>query len=140
VKGAPAPAPEAAPAAAPAGINFGDDSSQWANDGECDDRRFVGQGMAVALDSANIGRDAADCRALHDAGQIRVWDFAQARAGTQCAAISFGDDVSDFANNGVCDDPRFDGMGMDRMIGQAELGHDATDCSRLCDMGAIALR
>jgi uncharacterized protein YdeI (BOF family) len=25
-------------------INFGDDASQWSNDGECDDPRFEGRG------------------------------------------------------------------------------------------------
>ena len=143
---APAPAAPVAPpavpsAAAPAAVvDYGSDSSEWANDGECDDRRFVGQGVATTLDWANIGRDASDCRALHEAGQIRVWNWTEAQAATQCAAISFGDDVSQFANNGVCDDPRFDGRGMDRVIAISESGHDAADCLQLCAFGAIALR
>jgi hypothetical protein len=136
-----APAPVAPVAVAPAAvIDYGSDSSEWANDGECDDRRFVGQGVATTLDWANVGRDASDCRALHEAGQIRVWNWTEAQAATQCAAISFGDDVSQFASNGVCDDPRFDGRGMDRVIAISESGHDATDCLQLCAFGAIALR
>ena len=30
-------------------VDFGDDASRWANDGECDDPRFEGNGMAPAL-------------------------------------------------------------------------------------------
>ena len=128
-------------AAAPAAVIVcGSDASQWANDGECDDRRFVGQGVATTLDWANVGRDASDCRALHEAEQIRVRNWTEAQAATQCAAISFGDDVSQFANNGVCDDPCFDGRGMDRVIAISESGHDAADCLQLCAFGAIALR
>jgi hypothetical protein len=134
-------APAAAPAAAaPGTIAFGDDSSQWASDGECDDRRFAGPGMAAGLSWEHVGRDATDCRTLHDAGQVRLWDWVEARAATDCAAIDFGDDASDYANSGVCDDPRFEGFAMDRIVTQNEVGHDASDCLQLCAMGVIAVR
>ena len=52
--------------------NFGDDSGRWANDGACDDTRFVGDRGAGALtDDDHVGRDATDCRNLLNAGRIR---------------------------------------------------------------------
>lgn len=53
--------------------DFGDDSSRWANDGACDDTRFVGDRGAGAWTSNDdhVGRDATDCRNLLNAGRIR---------------------------------------------------------------------
>ena len=53
-------------------MEFGNDAGEWANDGECDDPRFRGVGMAAIVSAAHEGRDATDCRALLDAGQIEV--------------------------------------------------------------------
>ncbi len=134
------PAQPAQPAAATGSINFGDDTSEWANDGECDDRRFVGAGMALSLGRANIGRDATDCRGLFEAGQIQLWDATAAAAVTQCAAIDFGADTSEFTNDGECDDMRFEGMGSAQALSSENNSRDATDCSQLCAYGAISLR
>ena len=41
--------------------NFGNDSSQWALDGECDDPRFQGSSMAVTLLDQDRFSDATDC-------------------------------------------------------------------------------
>ena len=57
-------------------IDFGDDSSMWANDGECDDPRFQGSGMAMTLLDSDIRRDATDCRLGVEAGRLRVRDTA----------------------------------------------------------------
>ena len=52
--------------------DFGDDSSEWANDGDCDDTRFVGdRGAAAATSDDHVGRDATDCRNLLNAGRIQ---------------------------------------------------------------------
>ena len=51
-------------------INFGNNSSTWAFDGECDDPRFRGRGMATTLLAEDTGRDAADCRLLFETGNI----------------------------------------------------------------------
>jgi hypothetical protein len=96
--------------------------------------------MATSLDWANAGRDATDCRGLFEAGSIRLWNPAEAQAATQCAAIDFGDDASQWARNNVCDDPRFEGLGMDSIVNPSESGHDATDCLQLCAYGVISLR
>jgi hypothetical protein len=138
----PSPAPETG-AAAPAtdgGINFGDDSAEWANDGECDDRRFTGTGMAIFLSWSNTGRDASDCSALVSAGSVRLWNLAEAQAATQCDGINFGDDTGSYPSDSECDDARFEGFGMATNIGPDEVGRDATDCRRACDFGLIGLR
>lgn len=54
-------------------IDFGDDLSQWANDEECDDSRFIGAGMTgTALVDEDIGHDASDCEAAYLDGTIRL--------------------------------------------------------------------
>ena len=69
--------------------NFGDDSSRWANDGDCDDTRFVGDRGAGAWtsDDSHVGKDATDCRNLLNAGRIR-WGEA-----TDAAPLA-GQDIS----------------------------------------------
>lgn len=52
--------------------DFGDNSSHWAHDGECDDPRFEGNGAANTLLDEDLGHDAADCRELLDAGRITL--------------------------------------------------------------------
>ena len=121
-------------------ISFGDDKSQWSNDGECDDRRFRGAAMAQGLDRDDIGHDATDCKAGFDAGNLTVWNFSEAKAATQCGAINFGDDQSEWPNDGQCDDYRFDGPGADFVLLSEDVGHDASDCRALCTTGQIAIR
>lgn len=53
-----------------AAIEWGDNTSQWANDGECDDDRFAGPGMADILVPSDRFHDAGDCRRLYEAGLI----------------------------------------------------------------------
>ena len=78
-----APADDAAAAAAPAAaaagapaqvtVDFGDDTSRWANDNECDDSRFEGAGMtATPLLEGDIGHDATDCRTAYEAGNLTL--------------------------------------------------------------------
>ena len=53
-------------------VNFGDDSGEWARDGECDDMRFAGPGMTgTTLLQEDIMRDATDCKTAYDGG--RLW-------------------------------------------------------------------
>ncbi|MDZ7734183.1 MAG: hypothetical protein U5R31_14925 [Acidimicrobiia bacterium] len=53
-----------------ADIDFGDDASMWANDGECDDPRFEGEGTHGILLDEDRGHDATDCRELLEDGKI----------------------------------------------------------------------
>lgn len=122
------------------GINFGTDTSEFANDNECDDPRFVGGGMANGLNNENIGRDATDCQTLFAAERIRLqrsrdqWDIAQ------CREISYGNNSSEWARNGECDDPRFTGPGIDEQMNFEDQMSDAADCRALCDSGAVWLK
>lgn len=120
--------------------DFGDDSGEYANDGECDDRRFFGQGMAQGLSWESVGRDATDCRSLHAQGRVRLWVFEEARAATDCARIDFGADEGEYAGDAECDDFRFEGLGMASGLGPDYVGRDASDCQRLCGYGMIFLR
>ena len=115
-------------------IEFGDDTGDWARDGECDDIRFHGDGVAPTLLFQDRGRDAADCRQQYDEGRARLFGV-DLGSGT----IDFGDDASNRAHDGQCADPRFDGEGMDSFLFDDERGHDAADCRRLYDEGRIRL-
>lgn len=121
-------------------VNYGDDSSQWANNNECDDRRFIGASMTAILNNEDVGRDATDCQAGVDSGALRVWSLAASLKATACEAIDFGDDSGEFANDDECDDARFEGIGMASSVGQEHTGSDASDCSRFCDAGIVSLR
>jgi len=67
--------------------DFGDNTSRWANDDECDDPRFEGEGAADTLLEADNGHDANDCRKLFAAGKITL------RAPTP-GGIDFGGDAN----------------------------------------------
>lgn len=57
-------------------IDFGDDSGDWSHDGECDDPRFRGDGMAAPpLSDDDLRRDATDCRELFESGRITLRAF-----------------------------------------------------------------
>ncbi len=53
--------------------DFGDDSSPYANDAECDDPRFEGPGMtATRLLNSDRFADASDCQAAWVAGDMSI--------------------------------------------------------------------
>lgn len=85
--------------AANAGIDFGDDLSRWANDGECDDPRFNGEGSATTLVEADRYHDATDCRTLYERGAVYlVEDVRNAASGqgvTQRGRLDSSDPVLD---------------------------------------------
>ena len=115
-------------------FDFGDDSSQWANDGECDDPRFEGSAVAVILLEDDLGRDASDCRALFSAGKISL------SPGGGADRVSFGNNTSQWANDGECDDPRFEGKGMAQTLLDEDRGRDANDCSTLYFLDRISVK
>jgi hypothetical protein len=130
----------AASAAVAQDVNYGDDTSDWANNNECDDRRFIGTTMTTILNNEDVGRDATDCQAGVEIGALRVWSLADSIAVTSCEAIDFGDDSGEFANDYECDDARFEGLGMASSVSQGHVGTDASDCSRFCDAGIVSVR
>ena len=117
--------------AASDGISYGDDSSTWSFDGECDDPRFEGDGMATVLLDEDAYADATDCSGLVAQGRIRL------KADASDGGVDFGDDSSTWANDGECDDPRFAGEGMASYLVDADLYRDATDCRDLLNQGQI---
>ncbi len=118
------------------GIDFGNNSSEWANDGECDDPRFSGPGSATTLLDVDLGRDANDCRSLLQQGQVQyVGEGGQ--SGGKNVGIDFGNNTSEWANDGECDDPRFGGPGVAAVLLDEDLGRDANDCRSLLANGQI---
>ena len=137
-------APPAATASTSGDIDFGDDSSQWSNDGECDDPRFTGAGSASELLDADILKDATDCRAAFEAGTVTLKEGGATTTATATTAttptIDFGDDSSEWAKDGECDDPRFTGTGSAAETVDADLLKDATDCKAAFDAGTVTLK
>lgn len=117
--------------------DFGDDSSRWAHDGECDDPRFEGEGAADTLLDMDRSHDASDCRKLFNAGRIALRGPDTVRATDD---VDFGDDRGEWARDGECDDPRFEGDGVASTLVDEDLFHDATDCRALYAAGRIELR
>lgn len=77
-EGTVSPSPMHLPPVDDASIIFGDDSSAFANDGECDDIRFVGSHSNKAVYIVDdIGGDASDCRAGFEAGLLK-WQGSSA--------------------------------------------------------------
>ena len=70
---------------------FGDNTSRWANDGECDDPRFEGEGAADTLLEADNGHDANDCRKLFGAGKITLRAAADDDARVSRGRLQKGD-------------------------------------------------
>ncbi|MCJ8189872.1 hypothetical protein [Sphingomicrobium aestuariivivum] len=130
--------------AAAAPVDFGDDEGVFANDDECDDPRFTGEGSSdIAPMRALVGHDATDCKTAYEAGTIRLATAeellaAEAATGSRDLPVGdFGDDSSTWANDGECDDPRFRGTGMASTLSDDDNGRDATDCSTLLEAGKI---
>ncbi|MCF6326035.1 MAG: hypothetical protein L3J21_01940 [Devosiaceae bacterium] len=124
----------ATPPSFASGIDFGNNSSEWAYDGECDDPRFGGSGMASVLLDEDIARDAKDCRTLLNKGQIYLL------GGNSKSGIDFGNNSSQWSYDGECDDPRFAGRGMADVLLAEDRHRDASDCRSLYQSGDIYLR
>lgn len=127
-------------------IDFGDDSSQFAKDGECDDMRFSGDGMTdTTLIDSDIKHDATDCRVAYNQGRLTYQggrrNTPATPAVTPNSRIIFGDDTSKYAKDGECDDKRFTGDGMtDTPLLDSDIKHDATDCRVAYEQGRLQLR
>ncbi len=122
------------------GIAFGDDSSEWAFDGECDDPRFTGVDMAGSVAAANILRDATDCREALEAKDIELFSAALLETLDLPFEFTLGDDAGDWAFDGECDDVRFAGDVMATNLHMDSFRHDATDCGKAVLAGTAWLR
>ena len=134
----------AAPAVQP--VDFGDDSSQFAKDGECDDKRFSGTGMtSTPLLDSDVAHDATDCRTAFNQSRLTLATAVPASSGSDAAngvnRIQWGDDASKYAKDGECDDKRFTGAGLtDTPLLDSDIKHDATDCRMAYTQGRLTLR
>ena len=117
-------------------IDFGDDLSTWANDQECDDPRFTGEGMASTLVESDRLHDASDCRSLFMMGSITLIEQS---APSPDVGVDFGDNASIWSFDGQCDDPRFAGRGMSALLLDTDMFHDAQDCRDLFEQDSIRL-
>lgn len=107
-----------------AGISyyFGDDASLLANDNVCDDTRFEGSGMGPGTVNDVNGHDATDCMTQYYVQGVTV------RPAVQVPQFDMGDDAGTAPFDGLCDDPRFVGIGAAGIAVEANRFHDATDC------------
>ncbi|MGD2133662.1 MAG: hypothetical protein PVI23_12785, partial [Maricaulaceae bacterium] len=120
-------------------IDFGDNSGPYTEDGECDDPRFRGFGMAFTpLSDESEYRDAHDCQGLYDKGFIRYVMMDGMFEG-EFDGIDFGNNSGDWVNDGECDDARFEGPGMGSEDGGNDM-RDAHDCKLNYEEGSIILR
>ncbi|MEO0882012.1 MAG: hypothetical protein AAFY34_04710 [Pseudomonadota bacterium] len=120
-------------------IDFGDDASTWSNDGECDDPRFQGEGMAASTNREDLLHDATDCRTLLQAGKITLSASQYDPTLTTFEGIELGNDDGRYPNDGVCDDPRFEGTGMSPSPDHPEIGGDKSDCSYGLQLGELTV-
>ncbi len=119
-----APAP---PADTLTSIAYGDDTGTYANDGTCDDARFMSANAEWGYHRQHILKDATDCEALHRAGELTVH-------------LEFGDNSGELADNSICDDPRFVGEGRSDINYDAQVKRDAADCLSAYSIGTINRR
>lgn len=120
-------------------IDFGNNESNWSDDGECDDPRFEGDGMASSLDRSSIKKDANDCRSLLEEGRISYSSVQYDPDLTSFNGIELGDNSSTWANDDVCDDPRFEGEGMSVSPMHDDILHDRNDCSYGIQLGTLTV-
>ena len=120
-------------------IDFGDDNSTWSNDGECDDPRFEGEGMAGAPRREDRLHDATDCRTLMAEGRVQFSDTQYDPTLTSFDGVELGDDSGRWPNDGVCDDPRFIGEGMSPSPDHPEILKDRSDCSYGFQLGELSV-
>lgn len=106
-------------------VNFGTNSGEYTNDGECDDSHFIGEGMGALSETDAPGEDSADCRKLYEAGKIQHLESLLYARGDR---TDYGNDSSDYAYDGECDDPRFSGNKVADGNLESDRRRDATDC------------
>ena len=107
-----------------ADLQWGDDTGDYANDGACDDARFESDGDDWSYQRAHVLRDATDCRAQFEAGELTLY-------------VDFGDNSGDYINDGTCDDNRFTGEGRSILETDSQVKRDAVDCIEAYRAGTI---
>lgn len=126
------------------GIDFGDNSSPFTNDGECDDPRFEGPGAAAFNVEEGEFTDGGDCSSLFLEGSLTYIDpvsvdSADTGMVVDSTGVNFGDNSSMFADDGECDDPRFEGPGAAASASEGNEMRDADDCRTMFESGRVTL-
>lgn len=126
------------------GIDFGDNSGPFVDDGECDDPRFEGPGTSDFSFEEGELTDAGDCSSLYLEGSLTYIDPASVDSPSvamdmDSTSIDFGNDSSLFANDGECDDPRFEGPGAASFSTVEDEMRDASDCRTMFESGQVSL-
>jgi hypothetical protein len=123
------------------GIDFGDNSGPFSDDGECDDPRFTGPGAAAATFDGAEFTDAGDCSSLYLEGALTYIDPDSVDTGVavNSEGVNFGDNTGMFPDDGECDDPRFAGPGAAAFTSVDSELRDADDCRSLFESGQITL-
>jgi putative peptidoglycan lipid II flippase len=104
-----------------------------------DPRTPVGKAALSMLLFEDIGRDANDCRAAWDRGDLFLRDIVTDPLVID--GVAFGVDSGRYANDGECDVPRFEGAGMTTTpLLDEDIRADASDCSQAWRAGTIRLR
>lgn len=96
-------------------IDWGNNSGDYANDDACDDARFHEDGDDWGYQRTHVLRDADDCRALYEQGEITLF-------------LDFGDNSGEYADDNTCDDSRFTGEGRSILTTDSHIKKDAADC------------
>ena len=119
---------------------MGDDSGEWAGDGECDDPRFFG---VAAAENPSAGQTS--CAMLRTV--TRPWANGHVTLISPVAVLDrlpagfdLGGDTSEWAFDGECDDPRFHGEHVAFELHPENQGRDATDCGRAFLKGKADIR
>ena len=73
----------------------------------------------------------------HKSKIVALLILLAAGCATAVAVDGLGNNTSRFANDSVCDDPRFKGEGMASSLDRDNIGRDASDCARLLRAGLI---
>ena len=113
-------------------LDFGDDSGEYANDGECDDNRFTGAGRSALSSNSHVSADASDCVAAYRAGTID-------RGATVFSDLVYGDNSGSYANDDDCDDARFHSDGDNVNYKREHVLADASDCRAAVASGEVTL-
>lgn len=116
---------EPSTALAPATLDFGNDEGEYAFDGTCDDGRFHDDGADFVYKRAHVMRDATDCRAAMAAQAVKL-------------ELDFGDNLGGYADDGTCDDVRFEGEGRSILETDSHIRKDAADCIAAYQKGTIS--
>lgn len=109
------------------GLQYGDDSGDYAYDDACDDARFHTDGDEYNYKREHVMHDATDCRADMESGAVSL-------------ILDFGNNEGEYADDDTCDDVRFEGTGRSILTTDSHIKRDSADCITAYQDGTISVR